>query len=67
MTKKLKYFFSPITHTHTHTQLLARIYSEMGEHLAKHGDGVKDVAFSVEDVDAIFKVSLMMNSLHYCF
>jgi len=25
------------------------------EHLTKHGDGVKDVAFSVEDLDAIFK------------
>jgi len=36
----------------------------MGEHLAKHGDGVKDVAFSVEDVDAIFKVGLMMNIMH---
>nr|XP_023658669.1 4-hydroxyphenylpyruvate dioxygenase [Paramormyrops kingsleyae]XP_023658670.1 4-hydroxyphenylpyruvate dioxygenase [Paramormyrops kingsleyae] len=24
---------------------------EMGEHLVKHGDGVKDVAFSVEDLD----------------
>ncbi|KAL4223487.1 hypothetical protein ACF0H5_016958 [Mactra antiquata] len=28
---------------------------EIGEHLCKHGDGVKDVAFHVEDVDAIFK------------
>ena len=25
----------------------------MGEHLTKHGDGVKDVSFSVEDLDAI--------------
>ncbi|XP_045173469.2 4-hydroxyphenylpyruvate dioxygenase-like [Mercenaria mercenaria] len=28
---------------------------EMGDHLCKHGDGVKDVGFEVEDVDAIFK------------
>ena len=26
---------------------------EMGKHLTLHGDGVKDVAFSVEDLDAI--------------
>ncbi len=25
--------------------------TEMGEHLMKHGDGVKDVAFQVEDCD----------------
>lgn len=25
------------------------------QHLTKHGDGVKDVAFSVEDIDAIFE------------
>ena len=30
---------------------------EMGAHLVKHGDGVKDVAFSVEDLDAIVKVN----------
>ena len=30
--------------------------TEIGEHMLKHGDGVKDVAFVVEDVDAIFKV-----------
>ncbi|XP_042909661.1 4-hydroxyphenylpyruvate dioxygenase [Parasteatoda tepidariorum] len=28
---------------------------EMGDHLVKHGDGVKDIAFSVEDLDAIVK------------
>ena len=28
----------------------------MGDHLVKHGDGVKDIAFEVEDLDAIFKV-----------
>jgi 4-hydroxyphenylpyruvate dioxygenase len=25
----------------------------MGEHLTQHGDGVKDVAFTVQDLDAI--------------
>jgi 4-hydroxyphenylpyruvate dioxygenase len=28
----------------------------MGEHIVKHGDGVKDVSFTVEDLDAIMKV-----------
>lgn len=28
---------------------------EIGEHLSKHGDGAKDIAFEVEDLDAIFK------------
>ncbi|KAK3879229.1 hypothetical protein Pcinc_016175, partial [Petrolisthes cinctipes] len=28
---------------------------EMGRHLITHGDGVKDIAFSVEDLDAIVK------------
>ncbi|XP_071180598.1 4-hydroxyphenylpyruvate dioxygenase-like [Mytilus edulis] len=28
---------------------------EFGAHLVKHGDGVKDVAFEVEDLQAIFK------------
>jgi len=28
----------------------------MGDHMAKHGDGVKDVSFLVEDLDAIYKV-----------
>lgn len=29
----------------------------MGPHLVKHGDGVKDVAFSVEDLDAIVEAA----------
>ncbi len=29
---------------------------EMGSHLTKHGDGVKDVAFTVTDVRSIFGV-----------
>ncbi|XP_071445752.1 4-hydroxyphenylpyruvate dioxygenase isoform X2 [Hetaerina americana] len=28
---------------------------EMGQHLVKHGDGVKDIAFTVEDLDTIFQ------------
>lgn len=30
---------------------------EMGDHLVKHGDGVKDVAFAVQDLDVIIKVA----------
>ena len=33
-----------------------RPFSEMGEHLIKHGDGVKDVAFTVEDCDYLVQV-----------
>lgn len=32
---------------------------EMGDHVVKHGDGVKDVAFTVEDLDAIMKVKII--------
>ena len=30
--------------------------AEIGEHITKHGDGAKDIAFEVEELDAIFKV-----------
>ncbi|KAF2352342.1 Glyoxalase/fosfomycin resistance/dioxygenase domain [Trinorchestia longiramus] len=30
---------------------------EMGQHLVHHGDGVKDVAFAVQDLDVIVKVA----------
>ncbi|XP_047484460.1 4-hydroxyphenylpyruvate dioxygenase-like isoform X3 [Penaeus chinensis] len=30
---------------------------EMGVHLVTHGDGVKDIAFSVEDLDSIMKMA----------
>ncbi|RLU18348.1 hypothetical protein DMN91_008705, partial [Ooceraea biroi] len=30
---------------------------EMSKHLAQHGDGVRDVAFSVEDIDTIMKIA----------
>ncbi|KAJ8312225.1 hypothetical protein KUTeg_009598 [Tegillarca granosa] len=32
--------------------------AEMGDHLVKHGDGVKDISFEVEDLDAIFKMAV---------
>ena len=36
----------------------------MGDHLTKHGDGVKDIAFAVEDLDTIFAVRFCsVNSL----
>ncbi|PAA54239.1 hypothetical protein BOX15_Mlig017936g2, partial [Macrostomum lignano] len=31
---------------------------EMGQHLIKHGDGVKDIAFEVEDLDGIYKKAI---------
>lgn len=38
-------------------------FPEMGDHLVKHGDGVKDIAFEVEDIHAIFKVSALVKAL----
>lgn len=32
----------------------------MGEHLMKHGDGAKDIAFQVEDCDFLIKVTLIL-------
>ncbi|XP_069134887.1 LOW QUALITY PROTEIN: 4-hydroxyphenylpyruvate dioxygenase-like [Argopecten irradians] len=37
------------------SQLQPNKPKEMGDHLVKHGDGVKDVSFEVQDLDAIFK------------
>lgn len=35
----------------------------IGNHLVKHGDGVKDIAFHVEDLDFIVKViNIWMNN-----
>lgn len=31
--------------------------TEMGQHLVTHGDGVKDIAFNVEDLDSIMKMA----------
>lgn len=42
---------------------LLLLWAEMGEHLVKHGDGVKDVAFEVEDCDFIVQVGSPSNSL----
>lgn len=32
----------------------------MGDHLVKHGDGVKDIAFEVEDCDYIVQVRRLL-------
>lgn len=36
---------------------------EMGGHLVTHGDGVKDIAFEVEDLDGIMKVRRQRQTL----
>ena len=38
---------------------------ELGQHLVRHGDGVKDIAFTVEDLDSIFQVSCCYPFLIY--
>uniref|UniRef100_A0AAZ3PEX1 4-hydroxyphenylpyruvate dioxygenase n=1 Tax=Oncorhynchus tshawytscha TaxID=74940 RepID=A0AAZ3PEX1_ONCTS len=35
---------------------------EMGEHLMKHGDGVKDIAFQVEDLEFLIKCFVCIDS-----
>lgn len=37
--------------------------TEMGRHLIKHGDAVKDIAFQVEDCDFLVKVIEMHRSI----
>ena len=37
---------------------MVAIFLVMGAHLTKHGDGVKDVAFDVENCIGIFKVRI---------
>lgn len=37
--------------------------SNVGDHVVKHGDGVKDVAFEVQDIEYIVKVSTFLFSL----
>lgn len=39
----------------------------MGKHLVKHGDGVKDVAFEVEDCIGLYKVQQHSNDTEYIF
>lgn len=34
--------------------------SEIGQHLIKHGDAVKDIAFQVEDCDFLVKVTVFL-------
>lgn len=43
-------------------KILLYLRTEMGRHLIKHGDAVKDIAFQVEDCDFLVKVIEM-----YCF
>lgn len=38
--------------------------SEIGQHLIKHGDAVKDIAFQVEDCDFLVKVTVANVQLH---
>lgn len=40
-------------------------WTEIGDHLVKHGDGVKDVAFTVENCD--FLVEVNADGFHSCF
>ena len=35
-------------------------YVVMGQHLIQHGDGVKDIAFSVEDCRGIVEVRILL-------
>lgn len=39
----------------------------MCDHLSMHGDGVKDVAFSVEDLDGIMRVCSVLVQTIYLF
>jgi 4-hydroxyphenylpyruvate dioxygenase len=40
------------------------IHVVMGAHQTLHGDGVKDIAFSVEDCRALYKVRFYKNSIY---
>lgn len=42
--------------TRNSTALILLTTTEMGDHLVKHGDGVKDIAFEVEDCEHIVQV-----------
>ena len=35
----------------------------MGAHITKHGDGVKDVAFEVEDCVNLYKVNIISDRI----
>lgn len=38
--------------------VFSHLFLEMGDHLVKHGDGVKDIAFTVENCDLLVQVIL---------
>ena len=38
----------------------------MGKHVVVHGDGVKDIAFEVEDCIGIYKVKFYVYTIIYC-
>ena len=40
-----------------YTVVLMLMFSVMGVHQSVHGDGVKDIAFAVEDCRGLYKVS----------
>uniref|UniRef100_A0A671URW4 4-hydroxyphenylpyruvate dioxygenase n=1 Tax=Sparus aurata TaxID=8175 RepID=A0A671URW4_SPAAU len=40
-----------VSHAVRQGKVSCPLFSEMGEHLVKHGDGVKDIAFTVQDCD----------------
>lgn len=37
----------------------------IGNHLVKHGDGAKDIAFQVEELDAIVKVNYTRTQMEF--
>ena len=39
------------------------IFSAMGKHLMVHGDGVKDIAFEVEDCIGLYKVQYLISCI----
>ena len=39
------------------------IFSAMGKHLMVHGDGVKDIAFEVEDCLGLYKVQYLISCI----
>ena len=46
---------------------LVLIFSAMGKHLMVHGDGVKDIAFEVEDCVGLYKVQCLISYVIYLF
>ena len=47
---------------HTHTSLFINYYYiEISDHQSFHGDGVKDIAFTVENCRDLYKVIIINN------